>query len=110
MLWTVVWVVLVLATLAGAFWLGRRLWRSAVALGHELSRAGETVAALGDRVEELQAAARATQETVRPALGQDVEVLGARVQELRDERRARRTARRTRHRVTVRDAVARWFG
>lgn len=109
MLWTVVWVVLVLATLAGAFLLGRRLWRSAVALGAELSRAGETVAALSERIEELEAVARAARGPVRPALGQDVEVLGARVQELRAGRRARRAARRDRHRATVRDAVARWW-
>ncbi|WP_196250875.1 hypothetical protein [Cellulomonas sp. JZ18] len=62
MLWTVVWVVLVLATLVGAFLLGRRLWRSAVALGAELSRASETLAALSERVEELEAAARAARD------------------------------------------------
>ncbi len=110
MLWTVVWVVLVAGTLLGAFLLGRRLWRSVVALGAELARAGETLELLGRRVEELEEAARAAREPLRPALGQDVEVLGARVRELRADRRARRAARRDRHRTTVGQASQRWFG
>ncbi|QCB93608.1 hypothetical protein [Cellulomonas shaoxiangyii] len=110
MLWTVVWVVLVLATLVGAFLLGRRLWRSAVALGAELRRASETLDLLGERVEQLEEAARAAQVRVRPALGQDVEVLGSRVQELRAARRARSAGRQDRHRATVQDATRRWWG
>ena len=35
MLWTIVWVVLVVATVVGAFFLGRQLWRQGVALAHE---------------------------------------------------------------------------
>ena len=57
MLWFSVWTVLVLATLGGAFLLGRSLWRSAVALGRELSRAADVTAQLAERVDELQAAA-----------------------------------------------------
>lgn len=50
MLWFTVWLVLVLLTLAGAALLGRRLWRAAKALLHELEQA----AALTERLERLQ--------------------------------------------------------
>ena len=49
MLWFSVWTVLVLATLVGAFLLGRSLWRSSVALLHELSRAADVTAQLAER-------------------------------------------------------------
>ena len=51
MLWFTVWLVLVLLTLAGAALLGRRLWRAAKALLHELEQA----AAVSERLERLQA-------------------------------------------------------
>lgn len=51
MLWFTIWLVLVLATVVGAFFLGRRLWRSGKALAAELGRAAEVTA----RLEELQA-------------------------------------------------------
>ena len=95
MLWFTVWTVLVLATLGGAFLLGRSLWRSAVALGRELSRAAEVTAQLADRVDELRAAAE-TRET-GPTLFADRDVLRARLAEVRAgaaERRAEREGRR----------------
>lgn len=110
MLWFVVWTVLVLATLAGAFWLGRRLWRSLVALGAELARAGEVATLLADRTAELEEVARARQGEVRPALGTDPDALRVRVEELRAVRRTQRARRRERHRATVRDASTRWLG
>ncbi|KRD45136.1 hypothetical protein ASE38_14200 [Cellulomonas sp. Root930] len=104
MLWFTVWTVLVLATLGGAFLLGRRLWRSAVALGRELSRAAEVAAQLADRVDELQAAA-GTRET-GPTLFADRDLLRARLAEVRAgaagrkvEREERRAATRLRWRA-----------
>ncbi|GAA4624003.1 hypothetical protein [Cellulomonas oligotrophica] len=110
MLWGTVWTVLALATLAGAALIARRLWRSAVALGHELSRAADVANRLADRTAELEEIARARGPVTQPALGQDPEVLAARYGVLRAARRDRREARRERHRGTVRASVARWFG
>ena len=95
MLWFTVWTVLVLATLGGAFLLGRRLWRSTVALGRELSRAADVTAQLADRVDELSAAAGERQ--TGPTLFADRDVLRARLAEVRAgtaDRRAEREARR----------------
>jgi hypothetical protein len=95
-LWFSVWTVLVLATLGGAFLLGRRLWRSALALGRELARAAEVTAQLADRVDELRAATEARD--TGPTLFADREVLRARFAEVRAgaaDRRAAREERRT---------------
>lgn len=98
MLWFTVWTVLVLATLGGAFLLGRRLWRSAVALGRELSRAADVAAQLADRVDELQAAAE-TRET-GPTLFADRDVLRARLAEVRAGAADRRVEREQRRAAT----------
>lgn len=55
-LWFTVWTVLVLATLAGALWLGRDLWRKGRSLLAEVQRAGDVVSAMADRADELTAA------------------------------------------------------
>lgn len=110
MLWFTVWTVLVLATLAGAFLVGRRVWRSGVALAHELGRAGDVAAQLSQRAAELEDQARAAHVAQRPALGADAEELGARVEQLRAVRREQRARRRERHRTTVADAATRWLG
>ena len=110
MLWFTVWTVLVLGTLAGAFFLGRRLWRSLVALGREVERARDVAERLSARAAELEEQARAAGVEVRPALGQDADELRRRVEELRAARRERRALRRARHRDTVRDAARRWYG
>lgn len=52
--WFWIWLVLVVATLVGAFLLGRHVWRAAKALLTELDRAADAVA----RLEELQAQAK----------------------------------------------------
>ena len=98
MLWFSVWTVLVLATLGGAFLLGRSLWRSVVALGHELARAAEVAGQLADRVDELQAAA-GTPDT-GPTLFADRDVLRARLHQLREAAAGRRVAREERHTAT----------
>lgn len=110
MLWFTVWTVLVLATLGGAFLLGRRLWRSAVGLGHEVVRAGEVAERLAARTAQLEAQARAARDDTAPALGGDADALRDRVEQLRAQRRERRADRRVRHRATVTEATSRWFG
>ncbi len=98
MLWFSVWTVLVLATLGGAFLLGRRLWRSALALGRELGRAAEVTAQLADRVDELQAAAgpRDTGATVFA----DRDLMQQRLAQVRAGAAQRRAEREARHEVT----------
>jgi len=97
-LWFSVWTVLVLATLAGAFLLGRSLWRSAVALGRELSRAADVTAQLAERVDELQAAA--DRRETGPTLFADRAVLRARLDALREAAAGRRAEREQRHVAT----------
>lgn len=109
-MWAIVWAVLVVATLVGAALLGRRLWRSAVALGREVARAGEVAERFSDEVTRLEELAASQRPAAGTSLGQDPAPLAARVDELRASRRARATARRDRHRETVRRATGRWYG
>lgn len=103
MLWFIIWTLLVLATLAGAAWLGLRLWRSAKALMSELGHTSEMIESLSRRTAELTAA-RGPERTFTPhLLAIDAERDGWRSvragnHENRDERK------RVRHRTTL----ARW--
>jgi hypothetical protein len=97
-LWFTVWTVLVLATLAGAFWLGRDLWRKGKALLAELERAGEVVGALADRADALTAAAQA--QPLHHDLLTDPDVHRARLATLAAARAVRRAERQLRHTVT----------
>jgi hypothetical protein len=56
-LWFTVWALLVVGTLVGAWFLGRRVYRSGKALAHELERAAEVLAQVSQRADELAAAA-----------------------------------------------------
>jgi hypothetical protein len=105
-LWFSVWAVLVVGTLVGAFFLGRRLWRSAVALAAELSRAAGTAQQLADRVEELRATA-ADRDT-GPTLLADVATVRRRYDEVRAAARGRRGERAARHRRTWASWGAYW--
>ena len=58
MIWWLVWTVLVVGTVVGAFFLARDLWRRAVALGAELGRASDAAARLSDQVAELSEVSR----------------------------------------------------
>ncbi|NTW38458.1 MAG: hypothetical protein HGA44_00995 [Cellulomonadaceae bacterium] len=58
MLWFTVWTVLVLATLVGAFFLGRHLYRSGRALAAAVARASDVMAELAERTSELTEAAQ----------------------------------------------------
>jgi hypothetical protein len=105
-LWFSVWTVLVLATLGGAFLLGRRLWRSAVALGRELSRAADTASQLADKVDQLTAARGAVE--TGPTLFADPEPLRARLAELRAASAGRRAEREGRRAATRLRWAAYW--
>jgi len=106
MLWFSVWAVLVVGTLVGAFFLGRRLWRSGVALATELARAAATAQQLADKVDELQrtAAARDT----GPTLLADVDTVRRHYDDVRAAARARRGERAARHRRTWASWGAYW--
>lgn len=107
-MWFWIWTVLVLATLVGAFFLGRTLWRKAVALGRELGRASEVAAELSERVTELQEIAARQAPDTSPTVFSDLEPLRARRAALRDEADLRKAARQDRHRATVRGWRAYW--
>ena len=108
MLWFSVWTVLVLATLTGAFFLGRRLWRSGVALAQELGRAAEVVDQLARRVEELQATAAALRPDTGPTVLADPAEMYDRYAELRVAAAGRRVAGADRRRATRRGWKAYW--
>jgi hypothetical protein len=54
MLWVGVWVLLSLAACLTFFLLGRRLWRQLKALTRELRTASEALAAVSDRLGEIE--------------------------------------------------------
>lgn len=58
MIWWLLWTVLVLATLVGAFFLGRDLWRKGRALLAELDRAAQVMGELADATGRLAEEAR----------------------------------------------------
>ncbi|WP_028048380.1 hypothetical protein [Cellulomonas sp. URHD0024] len=108
MLWFSVWTLLVLATLAGAFFLGRRLWRSGVALGKELGRAAEVLGQLAVRVDELQRAAEALRPETGPTVLADPGEMYDRYAELRVAAAGRRVVRANRRAATRRAWKAYW--
>jgi hypothetical protein len=97
-LWFTVWTVLVLATLAGAFWLGRDLWRKGKALLAEVERAGRVAGELAERADALTAAAQA-QPIHHDVLG-DPHEHRRRLALLRAARAARRAEAELRHAAT----------
>lgn len=107
-MWFWIWTVLVLGTLVGAFFLGRRLWRQTVALGHELGRAGAVLAELSERAAELEAIAARQAPDTSSTVFSDVGPLRARRAQLQERAAARRVARQERHRATVRGWRAYW--
>lgn len=99
-LWFTVWTVLVIATVVGAFFLLRDLYRKGKALAVELERAADVFDAVADRAEALQAAA------TQPA---PVELLDPEPARLRmAEAHLRRLARRLRRQERHASAYARW--
>lgn len=99
MFWFLLWATLILATLIGAFFLGRNLWRRAKALLAEVERAAATLEQLQNRVEELtetleQAAAAAAAQ--RHELT-DLAAARERVAEQKKRRATRRAERAASH-------------
>lgn len=56
--WVVVWPVLVVAALVGAFFIGRDLWRRGKALTRAAARAADAASRFSERADELAQAAR----------------------------------------------------
>jgi hypothetical protein len=99
-LWFTVWTVLVLATLAGAFWLGRDLWRKGKALLAEVERAGRVAGELAVRADELAAAAQEQAGAIHHDVLGDPQVQRERLAVLHAARAARRAERELRHAAT----------
>lgn len=99
MLWFIVWTVLVVGTLVGAFFLGRDLWRKAMALLGELGRAADVLGQLADRAAELSAEASAAP-PVRPQLFDDPAQHRDELARLHREREMRAVRRAERHEQT----------
>lgn len=99
MLWFAVWTTLVLATLVGAFLLGRRLWRSVKALMAQLRETSDVLEQLQVRIEELEAL-RGPEPVFRPTL-LATEDERQRWRAVRLENRERRAARRDRRRAAT---------
>jgi hypothetical protein len=106
--WFWIWTVLILATLAGAFFLGRQLWRQTVALGRELARAGEVAGRLAVRVDELRAIAEREAPDTSPTVLAEIGPLLDRVADLGVRAAGRRVERYERHRRTRRGWRAYW--
>jgi hypothetical protein len=95
-MWFWIWTALVVGTLVGALFLARHLWRSAKALGRELSRASRAAAEMSARADELSRQLAQAQPSTAPTLFDDPVVLQERVDVLRAERVERREERRRR--------------
>lgn len=103
MLWFSVWLVLVVGTLVGAFFLLRRLYRAGKALLVELDHAAQVFGDLADRADALAEAATA-RHPVQPVHLDDAEPARARVAVARQVKAARAARRAARHEATY----ARW--
>jgi hypothetical protein len=99
-MWFIVWSVLVVGTLVGAFFLGRDLWRKARALLAQMSESAQVMDRFAQRADELTAVAAAAQPSTAPTLFDDPVVLHERVEELRAQRAARKVERRARNTAT----------
>ena len=102
--WVVVWPVLVVGTLVGAFFLGRDLWRRGVRLGHAVSGASDAVTRLSAHADELADAARDAHPVPPVALVRDTEGLRADLAAARAARDRRLDERHARYR----QVMARW--
>lgn len=104
MVWVVVWAVLVVGTLVGAFFLGRDLWRRFRTLVAELERASAVLGELAEHATTLAEQAREAERVAREAreavLIPERRDARARWATLRTEAWVRRERRRERDRVT----------
>ncbi len=105
MLWFTVWTVLVIATLVGAFFLGRDLWRKTRALLDELARASHVFGALSVQAAALAEAA-ASLEAARAARDPFADPVNAR--RTRATVHGRRTQRRSAREERVSATAETW--
>lgn len=103
MLWFTVWVVLIVGTLAGALWLGLRLYRQVKRFLAQLQETTTVLERLGDRIDELERLRGETAPFTPDLSGTAVE--RARWRRVLAENRARRSGRRRERR---RRTLARW--
>jgi len=101
-MWGWIWAGLVVATLVGAFFLGRHLWRAGMRALREASRAGEVLGSATDRISAAVAEAEAHRVDTSPTLFDDPVVLRERVAERRRLTAERAAARRERRAATWR--------
>lgn len=92
MLWFSVWAVLVVATLVGAFVLGRSLYRSGRALLAEIVRAGEVLGQVADRADGRAGAAVTVPAPVSLTDPEPARARRTATIALREQRRARQAA------------------
>jgi hypothetical protein len=109
MVWFVVWTLLVLGTLAGAFLLGRHLWRAGTRLLREVSAAGATLGSSGDRISAAVAEAERNRVDTSPTLFDDPVLLRERVRARRLAAAARKAERHARYRATARTWEEPWL-
>lgn len=103
MIWWLLWTVLVLGTLVGAFFLGRDLWRKGRALVAELDHAAQVMGELADATGRLAEQAREAERAALAAAEALPSKESARAQWRANQ--ARREGRREERRV--RDAATR---
>ncbi|GAB2469854.1 hypothetical protein [Xylanimonas ulmi] len=109
-MWWLVWGVLVVGTLVGAFFLGRDLWRKAVRLGHALGAASQELGDASARVADAVERAQANPADTSPTVFDDITELRQRVAEQRSARAERAAARRERQLATARGwSVEAWL-
>ncbi len=104
MQWIVLWSVLVVGTLVGAFFLGRSLWRRGKALLAELDRASQVMGELAEASARLAEQAETAARAVEPTDPFDAEEARRRWRAVGQERAARTERRAERHERTY----ARW--
>lgn len=102
--WVVVWPVLVVLALVGAFFLGRDLWRRTKRLGRAASRASQVVERLSARSDELAEEAAARNPVPPVALVRDRVEIRAELAAARAARDRRLDERHARYR----EVMARW--
>jgi hypothetical protein len=97
--WIVVWPVLVLGALVGAFFLGRDLWRRVRRFGHAAAAASAAGARSSARADELAAEVSARHPVPAVALLRDPGEIRTDVAAARAVHDRRVEARRARHRI-----------
>jgi len=101
-MWWLIWSVLVVGTLVGAFFLLRGLWRTAMTFLRALSEAGEVFGAASARIAEAVELAQADAPDTSPVIFEDPVVLRQRVTDLRLRKAVRAAARHERRMTTAR--------